>query len=140
RSCGMHHLTNQGSKSPAGLNDWPLCAEWAAGSDGNRGRNRLENGHSRLDLAAVDQYRLHRFRNSVTFDLGGAVLRHDSNDDSADDGNQDDPEAEMFNAIARTGEIEGEMAIEREIRKQADQLIQQEGDTTGDQTNQCCEK
>ena len=87
----VEDLANQRSQRTTGLDDRSLSAERAAGADGNRGRQRLQDRHARLDAAAIEQHRFHRFRNSMTFDLRRAILGHEADDEPADHGNEDDP-------------------------------------------------
>ena len=78
------------------------------------------------DAAAIDQHRFHRFGNAVAANLVGAVARHDANDDSADHGRDDHPQAKMI--VARAAKGEREAMVKENIGEQPDQVVEQVGD------------
>src|SRR6185312_1201429 len=78
RSRGVKDLPYQRSHGAAGLNDGTFGAEGAAGSNRDGGRDGLENRHSRLNAAAIEQHRFHGLGNAVSPDFGRPILRHDS--------------------------------------------------------------
>ena len=90
-SGGMKRLSDQRADGAAGLDDWAFRAERAAGADGDGRGNRFQDRHSRLDAAAIDQYRFHSFGNAVALDLRGPILRHEADDNSADDRDENYP-------------------------------------------------
>jgi hypothetical protein len=69
----------------------------------------------------------------MAFDLGSPVLSHDANDDAANHGRDDDPWSEMIHAGADERRIPA--MVEEQVGKQADQLVQQEGDGPCDEAN-----
>jgi hypothetical protein len=66
------------------------------------------------------------FGNAVAFDLRRTLLGHETDDDPADHGNYDDPWAELI--VSRTAKMERPDVIEREIRKEPDQVVEQKSD------------
>ena len=92
---GGNDLADDRAERAAGLNDRPFGAERAARTDGDGRRKRLQNGDFRLDAAARDEHRFHRFRNAVAFDFRRAVLHHQADDQPADHRHEDDPGAEL---------------------------------------------
>ena len=67
------------------------------------------------------------------FDLVRAVLGHHADDQPADDGHDDDPGPELIRF--RTAKMEGPHVIERQIGEQADQVIQDERDQAGSESD-----
>ncbi len=113
RRRGVKDLPDQRSHGAAGLNDGTLRAERAARPDGNGRRDGLQNRHPRLNAAAIEQHRLHGLGNAVSPDFRRAVLGHDSDDESADDRNRDDPQPQMI--VTSAGEVGHEAAVEGNV-------------------------
>ena len=122
----MHYLSNERTERAAGLNDRAFRTEWAARTDRDGRRDRFQDGYSGLNLAAVCEYGLHRFRNSVTFDLRRAVLRHDADHEASNDRNENHPWSEMVEP--RIAETKRKVSVECDIGEQADQFVQQKSD------------
>src|SRR5581483_11698713 len=130
---GMHDLSDQRTNRAASLNDRPFRAEWASSADGDGSRNGLKNRYTRLNLAAIGQHGFHGLGNAVALDLRAPVLCHDPDDDAADDGDNDHPESEVSEAVARAREVEGKMPVESNVGEQPDELVKQEGYATSNQ-------
>ena len=130
---GVERLADQRADRSARLNDRAFRAERAAGADRNGRRDGLQDGHTRGDPAAVEQHRLHGFRNAVALDFRRAVLGHDAHNEAADDRNDDDHPAEMV--VLRAGEIGRPAMEEEEVGEQADQLVESESYDAGHQTD-----
>ena len=114
----MKNLPHERTDRPTGLNNRTFGTKGTARSDRNRRRDRLQDCNSGLNTAAVGQHRLHGFRNSMAFDLGGAVLRHETNNDAADDWRHNNPGSKMVEP--GSGEIGSEAVIEKEVGEQTD--------------------
>ena len=79
----MEELGEKRANGPAGHDDRPFRAEGAAGADGDRRGERLENRDLRLDQAAAEQDRFQRFGDAVAADFLRAVARHQTDDQRA---------------------------------------------------------
>src|SRR5439155_23688363 len=84
-----------------------------------------------MRLRLISTASIYGFRDAVAFDLGGGVLGHDSDDESADNRDQDDPRSQIVEAGA--GEIGGSAVEEEEVREQSDELVESVGDNSGNQ-------
>ena len=133
RRCSVKDLPYQRSHGASGLNDGTFRAEGAAGSNRDGGRNGLENRHSRLNAAAIEQHRFHGLGNAVSPDFRRPILRHDSDDESADDRNRDDPQPQMI--VTSAGKVGHKAAVEGNVGQQSDQPVQKKRDTAGNQAN-----
>ena len=129
----VQHLAYQRSDRSPGLDDRPLRAKRAARANRDRRRNRFQQRDLRLNPAAVDQHRFHRFRNPVPFDLRRAIFRHDANDEPAHHRNQDHPRAQMMRSHA--AECRRPLMEEEKIGEQPDQFVENIGDEPGNQSN-----
>ena len=134
----MHDLPDDGTDRPAGLDDWPFRTERSAGADRDGGRDRLENRNSRRNSTAVHQHRFHGFWNSVAFDLGCPVFRHDGNDDATDGWEQDDPGTQRVHA--RADELGGQAVVEEEVSEKANHPVERPGHHARNQTDACGQK
>ena len=112
----VQHLPEQRAERAAGGDDGPLRAERPAGADGDRRRERLEEGHPRRDAALVGEHLLHRLGDAVAADGLRAVARHQSHDQTADERHEDDPEPQVRGSrperLERRGAPEGEVGHE----------------------------
>src|SRR5207237_176272 len=70
---GVEDLTEQRSERAAGGDNRTLRAERATGADGDRSRDRLEQGDARGNAALVEQHLLHRLGDAVAADGRRAV-------------------------------------------------------------------
>ena len=111
----VKQLRHDGPKRAAGHDDRSFRAEGAARADGNRGGNRLQNRHFRLDETTPQEDRLESFRDAVSADFFRSVAGHQSNDQRTHDGRGDDPGAQV---------------VMRERRK--DRIVALEEDKIGD--------
>ena len=76
----VNDLPDQRAERAAGRDDRTFGAEWSAGADRDRRRERLEEHDLRRDLAAVVEHPLHDFRNAVAANRRRAVARHHADD------------------------------------------------------------
>src|SRR5215470_12064573 len=133
RSRRMKYLTYQRSEGAAGLDDRTFRSEWSTSTNGNRSRQRLQDRHARLDPAAVEHDRFHRFRNSVPLDLRRAVLGHQPDDEAANHRDHNDPGTQVTHAGTDEGGFEP--MEEEQVSKKSDQLVENPGDATRQQAN-----
>src|SRR5579871_3087136 len=121
----MEELGDHGAERTAGHDDGAFRSEWSAAADGDGRGERLENRQARLDAAAVDENRFDSFRNSVAADALGAIARHESNDESAGDGDENGPCSQV---ISRWGhQLEIPALVVEEIGEQSDEAEQGPG-------------
>ncbi len=78
------------------MNDRPFGAERAAGANADGRRDRFEDRHFGFDAALGREHRLHRFGDAVASDFRRSILGHEANEQPADDGNDNDPQAELI--------------------------------------------
>ena len=116
----MKHLRDDRSTCPARHDDRPLGPEGPAGADGDRRRERFEHRNFRLYLAAADQDRLQRLRDTVAPDPVRAIPRHQSDNQTADHRDEDHARSQVV--LRRADEGKRKMLIEEEIGKEADEL------------------
>jgi len=87
-------------KAARGLNDGAFRAEWAAGTDGERRRQRLENP-TRMRILLLRSVRLPSLRECRGLEGRLPKVNHDPYQQAADRRNQDDPCAQMVCARGR---------------------------------------
>src|SRR6266404_1259800 len=97
-------LANQRTEGSARLNDGALGSERASRSDGDGRRNRLQYRNFRFDPALRCNDGFHRLRDAMPLDLRRTVLGHEAHDNSANNGNDDGPCAELIGG--RTAKME----------------------------------
>ena len=134
RGSGRNQLADERTERSAGLNDRSLGAERAAGANRDGRRDGLEDRDFSFDAALGSENRLHRFRDAVPLNFRRAILRHEPDDDSANDRNDDHPRAELI--IRRTAKMEGPYMVEREIREQSDQVVEKKGNDSSDDAHE----
>ena len=134
RGSGRNQLADERTERPAGLNDRPFGAERAAGADRDGRRDGLEDRDFGFDAALGRENRLHRLRNAVPLDFRRAILRHEPDDDSADDRNDDHPRTELV--IRRTAKMEGPYMVERKIREKSDQVVEKKRNDPGNDADE----
>src|SRR6185312_3395705 len=88
-------LSEEGAEGRAGLDDGAFRAKGAAGADGEGGGERLEEGDADAHAAVAEEDSLHGFGDAVSFEGGLPVVDHDADDQAADGGDENDPEAEV---------------------------------------------
>src|SRR6185436_7193669 len=126
----VEELRDHGAEGAAGHDDRTFRAEGAARPDGDGGRERLEEGDPGLDLAALEQDGLDRFRDPVAADTLGPVAGHEADDEGARHGDED---LEPPEVVARGRHHLRRPALEEEqVREQADQLQEGQGHVRGD--------
>ena len=74
----------------------------------------------------------------MAFDLGTAVLRHDANDDAADNRNEDHPRSQVMRSYA--GEVRGKAVEEEKVGDDPDELVESVGDNARHKPNSSGEK
>src|SRR4029079_7116707 len=104
-------------------------SEGPPSADRNRRGDGLQNRNPWLNTAAIDQHGFHGLVNSMAVDLGGSILRHETDNDSANHRHHDDPRAKMMISGAVKGK--NKAMIEDDIGKQADQIVEQIRDKAG---------
>ena len=104
------------------MNDGAFRAERAAGADGERRGQRLENAHPHANLALADQYGFHRFGNAVALEGRLPKVNHDPDQEAADRGNQDDPCAQMV--MYGGGDCKRPLTVKEEVGEKVDQFKQ----------------
>ena len=135
----LKDLGDDGAEGAAGHDDRSLGAERAAGADGDRGRQRLEDGDLGRHAAAADEDGFEGFRDAVAADAVGAVAGHEADDEAADDRHEDgQPEqgAVLKDPAVRGKEfIEGELPGVKQVREEPDQPQQDPGDDRAGRTD-----
>ena len=119
----MNKLPNQRTDGTARLNNGSFRSEGSPSADRNRRGDRLQNRNPWLNTAAIDQHCFHCLGNSMALDLGGSILRHEADNDSANHRHHDDPRTKMIISGAVKGK--NKAMIEDDIGKQADQIVKQ---------------
>jgi len=97
----------------------PRRRQSPAGADGDGGRDGLEQRDARGDAALVEQHLLHRLGDAVAADGGGAVARHQADDDRAPNRDEHHQPSELV--AGRRDEHGGEAAVERDVGDQRDE-------------------
>jgi hypothetical protein len=126
----MEDLADEGAQSAASLNDWSFRAEWTASADRDGRRYGLQDRDAWLNAASVHEHRFHRFGNAVSLDFRRAVFRHEADDESADDRNQNHPRAEL--SVARAYEGRREAMVKKEVGEETNQFVEQIRDRAGE--------
>ncbi len=127
-------LAHKRADRAARLDDGAFRAEWTAGADCNRGRDRLQDCNFCLDAAARREDRFHRFGNSVALDFVRAVFGHEADDDAPDHGHQNYPRSER--CVFRAAKMKRPCVVIGKVREQADQVVQNVSDDSREDANQ----
>src|SRR5262249_8703609 len=118
-----------GTQCSTGGDDRPRGPERAAGAEGPRRRERLEEGQPDRDAALVGEDLLHRLGNPVPADGPRAVAGHDADHQSPQGRHEDDPRPEPFRR--RSEHLEGQRSAEEEVGHQSDESLEGLRDSGG---------
>src|SRR6266851_5294224 len=118
----------------AGLNNRSLGAKRSAAANRDGRRDGLEDRDFGFDAALGRENRLHRFRDAVPLNFRRTIFRHEPDDDSPDDRNDNHPRAELV--IRRTAKMEGPFMIERKICEQTNQIVEKKCNDSGNDAHQ----
>ncbi len=105
------NLAEEGTERRAGLDDRTFRAERAAGSDGERGGERLKQSDAKPHAAVAEENRFHGFRYAVAFEGRLPEMDHDADQQAADGRNQDDPQPKVV--VRRIAVGEGESSVKK---------------------------
>ena len=118
-----NHLSRERAKRTARRDDRSFRAERTAGSDRDRGGDRLEKEHSRGNATLAVEHALHHLGYPVTANRRRAVARHHPDDDRAPYRDCDD-EQRIVRPETRRDELTGESAKKRRVGDEANQADQ----------------
>ena len=127
-----HELPEQRTESTSRRDDRAFRSEGAARADRNGRGKRFEQRHACRNAAVMDEDLFHRLGNAVTSNRLGTEAGHQADDESADNGNDDHPQAQRVFRRADLGERP--TVEERHVGKESDQPHQHEGGARGRRT------
>src|SRR5690348_15585621 len=109
----MKNLANHRSSGAARRDNWTFSTKWPARADRNRSRDRFQKRDASRDATLIGEDLLHCLGDTMPANGLGAIPRHKSNDQRADNRNRYHPQTEMAHRATWGGLGKGKLLIER---------------------------